>query len=757
MIKKILYIAFIAAGCVCPWGVHIYAQAKKLNSSYKSNEITQPRSQIKVKYFQKSFDELMYDIPRAMRDYNTLSLIADGGDSYRGALNKIYTTLAKTPRHGAKLINKMFSHQYNPGPGITENHYKLLKNKCSSIDFITSKNIYEPTRDGLTPLHICSFFGIDSMIKILNKEQQLKGVSRPYMLTDGGLNILHILSMRQNFNSIEYIIKKNKFALSSHHATQILYLVASYTNAPDVIKFWLARGAKVKSKKYPLLIATVSNLSKYFKDGGSIKRCPNEVINILIAQKTPLNYQDHDGNTALHLVAGGKVKWANNNCFEKIVHMLIKAGVRVNMRNKYGNTPLHQAAQIVGAGSTERVRMIIDAGAYVNSKNYNNDTPLHFIAMGISGGLKGYVSLDSHIVAAQLLLQKGAYAKVRNMGARLDTAHSRGYTVKQQCSHQTMLPYCGRFPLHEALLEGHVDMVKLLWPHTYPDRIDDGEKQSLLYILSRSAGSADTDLERFVLNKMFHEKWQMIRKKVSSLCRFIKRQSLADVRKILKTHYMSKHILDFPCNISSNRSTENSLDDGDVWRASPFWHLIHEGVQQNNRHTFSTTALMANMLIVKGADPNFNFYGKNALHVAVEADHTDMVKFLAQKHEVDVNRLVSSFIDQVDGSPLRLAVKNNYFKSVKILVNSGARINPIDFYSKEYNGFDSDIMCTAARKGNLDMVKFLYNRGGRIYSTCSSPIPQKQSSLNSEVGLFLLSECSGWCHKVICCLNKGKL
>ncbi|MBI9075058.1 MAG: ankyrin repeat domain-containing protein [Desulfatibacillum sp.] len=93
-----------------------------------------------------------------------------------------------------------------------------------------------------------------------------------------------------------------------------------------------------------------------------------DALEILLPYIIPVNVQDTEGNTALHL-------WAADN---SAVKMLLAAGADPTIKNLVGQTPLHNLAHRWHYSSdiVELAKMYIKAGADPHAKDINGDTPI---------------------------------------------------------------------------------------------------------------------------------------------------------------------------------------------------------------------------------------------------------------------------------------------------------------------------------------------------------------------------------------------
>lgn len=108
------------------------------------------------------------------------------------------------------------------------------------------------------------------------------------------------------------------------------------------------------------------------------------------------------------------------------------------------------------------------------------------------------------------------------------------------------------------------------------------------------------------------------------------------------------------------------------------------------------------ILLDQGMNPDDHVYiGDRPLHVAIERNHTDVVKLLV-KRGADVNARNST-----GESPLIIAIRSrvgNTLEIIKFLVSNGADVNASSIFGKNALG-------TAAKHGDPEIVKYLLANG----------------------------------------------
>ncbi|MBA3954486.1 ankyrin repeat domain-containing protein [Candidatus Dependentiae bacterium] len=93
----------------------------------------------------------------------------------------------------------------------------------------------------------------------------------------------------------------------------------------------------------------------HFNCNGDTISAQEDVVQLLLLKHTPVNDQDNEGNTPLHL--------ANDPA---IVSLLLEYGAGIHIQNNQGNTPLHRA---LDEGATEKVEKLLKASSNIFMEN----------------------------------------------------------------------------------------------------------------------------------------------------------------------------------------------------------------------------------------------------------------------------------------------------------------------------------------------------------------------------------------------------
>ncbi|MBV0899701.1 MAG: ankyrin repeat domain-containing protein [Wolbachia endosymbiont of Fragariocoptes setiger] len=128
--------------------------------------------------------------------------------------------------------------------------------------------------------------------------------------------------------------------------------------------------------------------------------CGNfNVIELLLDKGADSNIRDKKGNTSLHALTQIACRPKEIEATKALKLLVEKAG-NISCRDKLNSTPLHYAAKL---GNSEVVKLFVENGADINAQNKSGNTPLHY-------------AFDSgHLNIQKYLINKGANTDLQNI------------------------------------------------------------------------------------------------------------------------------------------------------------------------------------------------------------------------------------------------------------------------------------------------------------------------------------------------------
>lgn len=141
---------------------------------------------------------------------------------------------------------------------------------------------------------------------------------------------------------------------------------------------------------------------------------------------------------------------------------------------------------------------------------------------------------------------------------------------------------------------------------------------------------------------------------------------------------------------------------------------IH-AIDPDGRTALMWAALKGNLEITKlllenKADVNFSLTGETALMLAASRGNRNIIRLLLE-YKADINAK-----DSFGQTAIFRATNNKDFKTVKLLLHLGADATVVDKYGRKLPGTEN-VLIEASRKGDLNKVKNLINKGTNINAT----------------------------------------
>ncbi|XP_078482468.1 transient receptor potential cation channel subfamily A member 1 homolog [Ciona intestinalis] len=301
----------------------------------------------------------------------------------------------------------------------------------------------------VTPLHIAASQGHMEITKLL-----IESGARVNARNDSLATPLLLAAQHNNFAIVELLLQYNAELEIRDKDNLTPLLIVCKQGHLETISWLVENNADVtatdKNDKNCLMLAVEDKRTSAVQ----------ELLRYEAVRKL-LEETDKNANSVLHLAA--------KKGFLPIIRILLEHDARIDPKNEDESTPVHIAAAY---GQHMALKELLDHDkTMINSLDENANTALHLSAM------------EGHTTCIEVLLDHGANVGLRNtkQWTALDCACSKGFelTVQKLLQAQSPLnPLRGArtTPLHQACVNGHVHVVKILldWRADVSYRLVDG-------------------------------------------------------------------------------------------------------------------------------------------------------------------------------------------------------------------------------------------------------------------------------------------
>ena len=278
------------------------------------------------------------------------------------------------------------------------------------IHSLVKADLNEQDKDGITPLHLATYYGdIDIVKALIAKKVDLE------LKDSKGRTALHFAAKKDQLEVAEILIQEgaNIDSIDKFNMTS-LHIAVHYASA-EFVEFLIKKEAKVdipsQEGKTPLAIANHQikfpfsgnvndeeqknialkkvavlkgmNPAPYSLVGSSSNSASNtkkllEAFNendVELATNLIKNLSKDDLENKIDLSGASLLHIVSLNGQTEIIKLLLDKGVNVNVKNDNGNTPLNLSAL---NGETKTVNFLLTNGANPNLEDKQLNTPLHY-------------------------------------------------------------------------------------------------------------------------------------------------------------------------------------------------------------------------------------------------------------------------------------------------------------------------------------------------------------------------------------------
>ncbi|XP_044729331.1 uncharacterized protein LOC123292680 [Chrysoperla carnea] len=582
--------------------------------------------------------------------------------------------------------------------GFTSLHIAAENGHVELVNFLLKSraNVNVKTDQGTIPLHLAALNGYLEIVNALI----FKGANVNTKTIDG-CSPLHY-AIENGHEEIANILLKhgaNVNVVDKVYNNTPLHYAAKYGHE-NIVKLLLENKANAS-------IPTVHGITPlhFAIRGGHLK-----IVATLLEYGVNIHDKDFKSTSPLHQAA--------QEGHKDIIELLIRNGAKVRTQDIMGNTPLHAAAEF---GRTNIIELLIKNKAEVDARNYDGITRLHLGALN---------KQEDAIIF--LIKNKAEINTKNNYGITpLHAAINGGYKniVIFLIKHKAKInvkDISGNTPLLVAVEAGHQEIVEILIENGADINISNNKNLTPLF------SAIKHNRKRIV--EVLIENGANINMEVGESLSLAVRAGYREIVEILLQNAAFiniKYPEDVtPLHLATQRNHKEIVNllimkgfDVDAMNIHKLTAL-HLAAQEGH-------AVVAKILIAKGANVNVANVENTSLHLAAMHGHVNIIKILLSNGaKIDVK-------DNQNRTPLELAVYHSQLDVVKMLL----RHKKVDINAKGKD--DWTLLHIASQASNLEMVKFLVNKGSNINARTMSglkPIHFSAREGNKDTVEFFLSK-----------------
>lgn len=456
-----------------------------------------------------------------------------------------------------------------------------------------------------------------------------------------------------------------------------------------------------------------------------------------------LNTVDNDGNTLLHTAVDDS--YTPQQTLE-VIKLLIAKGIDVNRLNSAGRSAVSVAAAQGRGTALEMLKLLVAAGADINQPNHYGLLPIHYASANSGGALEYLLSQGADYDAESQLHETPLLIAVKN---------AREHNVRLLLDRTNLVnrpDETGRTALNYAVSGDFSDIAELLRRHGGVEATDEAiaDAEKLLKEQEEAEEHAVKDFESAVdeddfdaMKRYFaQEKEEILSDPIHSAdivlangrdLKYLKYlldhgldafnqdsgYSLLHVA-VFKNHLpAAKYLLELGLDVNKVTDKKATLYSMLANSSPEMYDLLHQAglqddhekyrdiIQRSVRHN---NIRMATFFESKGYrfDPNM-LKNEHLLIHTIQYQKLDAMKYLLE-HGLDTETMLPLYGDNVTLLHFSIIISAN--KMALFLMQHNADPNA-------KNSSNEPIFRDAINRGNLDVIKALYENGAKLEDTVS--------------------------------------
>ncbi|KAI5621888.1 transient receptor potential cation channel, subfamily N, member 1, partial [Silurus asotus] len=595
-------------------------------------------------------------------------------------------------------------------------------------------NLDSQNDDGQTPLHIATLEGDQAMVKYFYYR-----IANPNITDKLDRNPLHIAAERGLTKLVEILtenFKSNVLERTKDGST--LLHIAARCGHPDTVLTLINKGIPLHTQNKVGAVC-LHEAAKY----GHVA-----VVWALLLKGMHVDTTTKDGLTALHIAAenchphvveilqgfGAQVQLRGGKALEsplhiaarvkdgeKVVEMLLKSGAEVNTELENGETAMHVAAR---HGNLQVMKSLVEEGADLTWKSKAEETPLHVAVRHCHAhmveAILNYLTTEKSREEAELCVRQRnqkdetplhlAAEIQRNIVHRDDEdvliirtlmEYNANATASTKQTEETPIHYCARVG-NSAVLQEMLHNVPSNSLQSAINMLDKAGRSALLL----AAEQGHTTVVDLLLQN--HARVDVFNKEGKSALHLAAEQGHKDIADFLlskKAVVNAKTKLGLtPLHLSAQTGSSPLVKLLTESNTDQAHHLIHALTlsKQTPLHLAAISGRLdvcKCLLNLEAKVTDKDIHGKTPLDLAVENDHSDVVK-LFLKHSPGISTLATCInIAAAKGNVVII-------RELLMLHKSG-----LDILHNKVNCRGSGPLHLAAAGGHTEVVKLLLDAG----------------------------------------------